>query len=328
MAIYVTSDAHGHRAALEEVLAASEIDLTAGDELYVLGDMIDRGPEPLGVINVVRSLPNTHVLMGNHEQLMLAALEHVAPPQEGAFDTSTMGTIEYSDWFTWTLNGGGATITQLEKLDEETYLELLDWVRELSFYEVIEAGEGDARRPYILVHAGIDSLRAADWLDLLREDGAQGVGDTQGASDAQGAGDVQDAADAYDTKGTQLALIEHLMAHQRLEDLVWIRDKFWSAHTGLVNSEGKGAVIIAGHTPSLTLTYCFSKQELESQHIVYKTEEDKGLVVPMGADDSTSGVADRIDIDAGAAAGWPCGRVALMRLDDGKIWYADVKEDE
>ena len=63
MAIYVTSDAHGHVCALDEAL--SKISLTSDDTLYVLGDMIDRGPDPVGVINLVRSLPNARVLKGN-----------------------------------------------------------------------------------------------------------------------------------------------------------------------------------------------------------------------------------------------------------------------
>ena len=72
MAIYVTSDAHGHVRALDEAL--SKISLTSDDTLYVLGDMIDRGPDPVGVIKLVRSLPNAHVLKGNHEQIMLDAI--------------------------------------------------------------------------------------------------------------------------------------------------------------------------------------------------------------------------------------------------------------
>lgn len=44
MAVYVTSDAHGHVRALDEVL--ERVSLGAGDELYVLGDLIDRGPDP------------------------------------------------------------------------------------------------------------------------------------------------------------------------------------------------------------------------------------------------------------------------------------------
>ena len=95
MAIYVTSDAHGHVRALDEAL--SKISLTSDDTLYVLGDMIDRGPDPVGVIKLVRSLPNAHVLKGNHEQIMLDAIIGQDP----------------LDAETWDINGGWTTREQL-----------------------------------------------------------------------------------------------------------------------------------------------------------------------------------------------------------------------
>ena len=79
MAVYVTSDAHGHVRALDEVL--ERVSLGAGDELYVLGDLIDRGPDPLGVVSLVRSLPNAHVLLGNHEDLMMLAVARTGAPK-------------------------------------------------------------------------------------------------------------------------------------------------------------------------------------------------------------------------------------------------------
>lgn len=88
MATYITSDAHGHLRALDQALEQAAPG--ADDTVYVLGDMIDRGPEPVGVINLVRSLPNVHVLMGNHERLMLNAIERGSQ----------------MDIFTWERNGG------------------------------------------------------------------------------------------------------------------------------------------------------------------------------------------------------------------------------
>lgn len=101
MAIYVTSDAHGHVRALDEAL--SKISLTSDDTLYVLGDMIDRGPDPVGVINLVRSLPNACVLKGNHEQIMLDAIIGRDP----------------LDAETWDINGGWTTRRQLNEMEFE-----------------------------------------------------------------------------------------------------------------------------------------------------------------------------------------------------------------
>lgn len=113
MAIYVTSDAHGHVRALDEAL--SKISLTSDDTLYVLGDMIDRGPDPVGVIKLVRSLPNARVLKGNHEQIMLDAIIGQDP----------------LDAETWDINGGWTTREQLNDMEFEAYEELVRWMAAL-----------------------------------------------------------------------------------------------------------------------------------------------------------------------------------------------------
>lgn len=142
MAIYVLSDVHGHKAALDEALGlASPGD---SDAIYVLGDMVDRGPEPLGVIQLVRSLPNAHVLMGNHERMLVDILR----------ETGDM------DSFTWALNGGVATALGLDALDKDELAELVDWVEALPLFDVVDT----ATRRYILVHAGIDALEARAFL--------------------------------------------------------------------------------------------------------------------------------------------------------------------
>ena len=154
MAIYVTSDAHGHVRALDEAL--SKISLTSDDTLYVLGDMIDRGPDPVGVIKLVRSLPNAHVLKGNHEQIMLDAIIGQDP----------------LDAETWDINGGWTTREQLNDMEFEAYEELVRWMAALPLYAVVETEE----RPYLLVHAGIEMKAARAFLLEHGVDCADGVG--------------------------------------------------------------------------------------------------------------------------------------------------------
>lgn len=154
MAIYVTSDAHGHVRALDEAL--SKISLTSDDTLYVLGDMIDRGPDPVGVIKLVRSLPNAHVLKGNHEQIMLDAIIGQDP----------------LDAETWDINGGWTTREQLNDMEFEAYEELVRWMAALPLYAVVETEE----RPYLLVHAGIEMKAARAFLLEHGVDCADGKG--------------------------------------------------------------------------------------------------------------------------------------------------------
>jgi hypothetical protein len=79
---YLVSDIHGHledlRALLRQEGLVDATDRWAGGDavLWVLGDLVDRGPDGIGVIRFVRSLQaqapeQVHVLMGNHESLML-----------------------------------------------------------------------------------------------------------------------------------------------------------------------------------------------------------------------------------------------------------------
>ncbi len=279
MAIYVVSDIHGHVRALDEVLSiASPAD---DDELYVLGDMIDRGPEPVDVMRRIRALPNAHVLMGNHERMLLDVL----------LDTGEM------DSFTWALNGGFATATGLDKLERDEYVELLDWMKALPLFAVVDTPS----RRYILVHAGIDAMEARAYLATAGIDAAGGLGAAQASREQ----------------------LLDMLSSQDPEVLLWTREEFWGAPTGLVGADGTGPVVVAGHTPSIALA-CYAG-EAAGECV---DEEGRGMVVPVGACAATGGVADRIDIDCSAAAGTPRGRVGMVRLDDGATWYAAIKDGE
>lgn len=72
--LYVLSDVHGYLQDLERGL--EEAGFGDEDELWILGDLVDRGPDGIGVVNRVRRLQDeapgrVHVLMGNHEILAL-----------------------------------------------------------------------------------------------------------------------------------------------------------------------------------------------------------------------------------------------------------------
>ena len=62
---YVMSDIHGMGALLEEML--EKISFSEDDVLYILGDMIDRGPDPAKVLDIASSRGNIIPLKGNHE---------------------------------------------------------------------------------------------------------------------------------------------------------------------------------------------------------------------------------------------------------------------
>ena len=60
---YVMSDIHGMAELLERMLR--KIAFSPADMLYILGDMIDRGPDPAGVTGSRRSLPGYISIVGH-----------------------------------------------------------------------------------------------------------------------------------------------------------------------------------------------------------------------------------------------------------------------
>src|SRR5450432_3301622 len=78
MRLAVISDIHGKLTALEAVL--NDLKLAGGaDKTWVLGDLIAFGPRPIETLQLVRSLPESIVIGGNHERHMLAGTRPAAP---------------------------------------------------------------------------------------------------------------------------------------------------------------------------------------------------------------------------------------------------------
>lgn len=257
MATYVFSDVHGHRAPLERAL--ERIAPSGDDRFFCLGDMIDRGPDPVGVLRAVRALPNVTVLMGNHEDLMTACL---ADPGDGLAALN------------WGINGGAATLRGLEALPDDESSELTDWVRGLPRWSTVRV-DG---RLYLLVHAGVrlDAPVPDVWDDA--------------------------AARAY-------------LEAQDPEELTWIREEFWGAPAGLSGEDGRGPVVVAGHTPTPYLGGMAHQMDRPAVG-----EDGLARMVRVGE--------DRWDIDACAAAGAGMGQVLVLRLDDGEEFYEPVGEGE
>jgi len=138
MATYVFSDVHGHFGTLDRLL--ERVSPTSDDRIFMLGDMIDRGPDPMSVVRCCHDLPNTTVLMGNHEDLMLS---YYSDPQDD------MARVN------WLINGAEPTQEGLRKMPVDERVELARWMFTLPLYAQTEV----AGRRYLLVHAGIDPNR-------------------------------------------------------------------------------------------------------------------------------------------------------------------------
>ncbi|MBD2021303.1 serine/threonine protein phosphatase [Leptolyngbya sp. FACHB-36] len=125
----IIGDVHGHYAGLMTLLEA--IAPGQDDQVYFLGDLIDRGPDSAKVVDFVQQNLYT-CLLGNHEQLMLDAFPN--------------GRIHAPALQAWLYSGGRATVASYG--DAGILLEHLNWFKQLPMY--LDLGD------VWLVHAGVN----------------------------------------------------------------------------------------------------------------------------------------------------------------------------
>jgi serine/threonine protein phosphatase 1 len=124
---FVIGDVHGHFDALCSLL--DKIGLDSEDQVYFLGDLIDRGSQSAQVVQFVKD-NKFNCLKGNHEVMLL--------------DVLGTGDICQQAFHAWLHNGGYATIvsygSQIPRDD-------IEWIKSLPLY--LDLGD------FWLVHAGI-----------------------------------------------------------------------------------------------------------------------------------------------------------------------------
>ncbi|MCI8693180.1 MAG: serine/threonine protein phosphatase [Lachnospiraceae bacterium] len=148
MATYVISDIHGQYDMFMELL--DKIRLKESDTLYVLGDVLDRGPHPIRTLKRLMEMSNVICVVGNHELMALECLEFL---RKEITDMSIEELDEemLDNLVTWQYNGSKSTIDEFRRLDAEEKKDVLDFIKEFSIYEEV-AADG---RDYLLVHAGL-----------------------------------------------------------------------------------------------------------------------------------------------------------------------------
>ncbi|MBQ4092031.1 MAG: fructose-bisphosphatase class III, partial [Firmicutes bacterium] len=72
MATYVMSDLHGCEKEFKELL--TKIAFSEKDQLYIIGDVVDRGRHSIRLLQYIREAKNITLILGNHELMMREAL--------------------------------------------------------------------------------------------------------------------------------------------------------------------------------------------------------------------------------------------------------------
>ncbi|HJA66896.1 hypothetical protein B5F07_07740 [Lachnoclostridium sp. An169] len=147
--IYAVSDIHGCYEQYKELL--NKTGFSGNDTLYVLGDVLDRGPEPIQILADMAGRYNVIPLIGNHEYMALSVLKSLMKEitednYDKVLNQNFMKSYQY-----WLSSGGQVTLDQFRKLNPDDRAFLLDYLEEFQLYnEFTLNGE-----KYVLVHADI-----------------------------------------------------------------------------------------------------------------------------------------------------------------------------
>ena len=144
--IYVLSDIHGNERRFRSIL--NQINLQPDDTLWILGDVIDRHPGGIRILKTIMSMPNVKMLLGNHEYMMLRALDR---PYDDNPDDGT--ALEH-----WYRNGGKVTHDHLMRLPQNQRQAIMAYLHSLPLSAEVHA-QG---KTYKLVHAAPAELYDQD----------------------------------------------------------------------------------------------------------------------------------------------------------------------
>lgn len=148
--IYVISDIHGCYAEYRELL--EKIKFSSKDTLYILGDVVDRGPEPIKVIQDMMKRPNVNFILGNHDYLMLMVMSKLVQEiTEENIDSGVLNEDLLMDYYAWMNDGGEVTVAQFNSLERWEMIDILEYVQDALIYEDIQVN----KKRFILTHAGI-----------------------------------------------------------------------------------------------------------------------------------------------------------------------------
>jgi serine/threonine protein phosphatase 1 len=132
--VFAIGDVHGCSKTFRKLLT-DQIGIRKSDEVFCVGDYIDRGPDSKGVVDFILELRNEgfqiHTLRGNHEQLMLESTE----------DSESLKL--------WFENGGKITLSSFGVSSyADLDLQYREFFEETQYYVI--------KDKFIFVHAGLD----------------------------------------------------------------------------------------------------------------------------------------------------------------------------
>ena len=140
MAIYAVSDLHGQYNTFIEGI--ERVGFGDGDELYVIGDAIDRGPDSIKIVRHIKEHSNMDLLIGNHEFMMLNAVDPDGQEECNGPDRDL--------WLYY--NGGNTTYEEYLKLTPDERRSIIRWLNSRYVIKTVKVKD----KAFCLTHSFFD----------------------------------------------------------------------------------------------------------------------------------------------------------------------------
>ena len=129
MAVYAVSDLHGQYDTF--IRGLDKINFSDDDELYMIGDAIDRGPDSIRILQYIKDHDNMDLLIGNHEFMMLNSVDPNGRDKCTGYDSDL--------WLYY--NGGNKTFREYSKLKAEMRKSILLWLNRRYVIKTVIVGD-------------------------------------------------------------------------------------------------------------------------------------------------------------------------------------------
>ena len=157
--IYVISDLHGCYE--EYIKMLNLINFNDNDTLYVLGDICDRGPEPMKILLHMMEHENIIPIYGNHDVMAYESLskigiysKEVLKDRDYVVKNDLMEYSEYREFLYWLSDGGKRTLLDYDKLSISNKNKIINYLSDFYYYKELNINNID----YVLIHGGFNNF--------------------------------------------------------------------------------------------------------------------------------------------------------------------------
>ncbi len=160
---YVVSNLHGHLEAFKSLLQTIRFS-TERDVMYILGDVVDLGPDPMGLIEDLSLRLNVYPIAGECDYRAAKMLTEYEKMQAVMASGQTPDAEFVSELTAWIKDGGEPTLSGYRTLDKDMQEGIIDYLTDMPLYEEVTVNGTD----YLLLHQGIYDFTPdmeLDWLE-------------------------------------------------------------------------------------------------------------------------------------------------------------------